>query len=91
MIQLRLILITEQTLWAAAEVWGTSPNLLIESADQRSSVEHVNGVAVYQEGPSPDGKHGAFLVSAVIAASPRAVFEVRHTCPQWILLRVFYL
>ena len=41
-----------------------------------SSVQHVNGLSVYQEGRSPTGEQGAFMVSAIVAATPREVFSV---------------
>ena len=41
-----------------------------------SSVQHVNGLSVYQEGRGPNGEQGAFMVSAVVSATPREVFSV---------------
>ncbi len=45
-----------------------------------SSVQHVNGLSVYQEGRGPNGEQGAFMVSAVVAATPREVFSVSLCC-----------
>lgn len=42
----------------------------------QSSVQHVNGLAVYQEARSPTGEQGAFMVSAIVSATPREVFSV---------------
>ena len=47
-----------------------------------SSVQHVNGLAVYQEGRCPSGEQGALMVSAVVAAAPREVFKVGMLLPE---------
>ena len=51
-----------------------------------SSVQHVNGLSVYQEGRGLDGEQGAFMVSAVVSATPREVFLVcSDTCLSFTL------
>ena len=39
-------------------------------------MRHVNGVAVYQEHAEQSGAGGAFMVSAVVRATPKACFKV---------------
>ena len=39
-------------------------------------LRHVNGVAVYQEHAEQSGAGGAFMVSAVVRATPKACFKV---------------
>ena len=41
-----------------------------------ANFRHVNGVAVYQEHAEESGEQGAFMVSAVVRASPKACFQV---------------
>ena len=42
-----------------------------------ANLRHVNGVAVYQEHAEQSGDGGAFMVSAVVRATPKACFKVR--------------
>lgn len=44
-----------------------------------ASLRHVNGVAVYQEHAEQSGEGGAFMVSAVVRATPKSCFQVTHT------------
>ena len=41
-----------------------------------ANLRHVNGVAVYQEHAEQSGAGGAFMVSAVVRATPKACFKV---------------
>lgn len=45
-----------------------------------ANFRHVNGVAVYQEEDEQSGEQGAFMVSAVVRASPKACFQVATPC-----------
>lgn len=53
-----------------------------------ANLRHVNGVAVYQEHAEQSGAGGAFMVSAVVRATPKACFKVgpcpsKDTCFLW--------
>ena len=41
-----------------------------------ANLRHVNGVAVYQEHAEQSGEGGAFMVSAVVRATPKSCFQV---------------
>ena len=41
-----------------------------------ANLRHVNGVAVYQEHAEQSGEGGAFMVAAVVRATPKACFKV---------------
>ena len=43
-----------------------------------ANLRHVNGVAVYQEHAEQSGEGGAFMVSAVVRATPKSCFQVAH-------------
>jgi type IV pilus biogenesis protein CpaD/CtpE len=43
-----------------------------------ANLRHVNGVAVYQEHAEQSGEGGAFMVSAVVRATPKSCFQVTH-------------
>lgn len=45
-----------------------------------ANFRHVNGVAVYQEEAEQSGEQGAFMVSAIVRASPKACFQVTIRC-----------
>ena len=50
-----------------------------EKKGRWANLRHVNGVAVYQEHAEQSGEGGAFMVSAVVRATPKACFKVECT------------
>lgn len=51
-----------------------------------ANLRHVNGVAVYQEHAEQSGAGGAFMVSAVVRATPKACFKVSPLHQQGCML-----
>ncbi|KAL3141693.1 hypothetical protein ABBQ32_004380 [Trebouxia sp. C0010 RCD-2024] len=48
-----------------------------------ANLRHVNGVAVYQEHAEQSGAGGAFMVSAVVRATPKACFKALMEGSDW--------
>ncbi|DBA89089.1 hypothetical protein WJX77_009682 [Trebouxia sp. C0004] len=48
-----------------------------------ANLRHVNGVAVYQEHAEQSGEGGAFMVSAVVRATPKSCFQALMDRSDW--------
>ena len=63
---------------------ASAQRMSIQRGEKRrwANLRHVNGVAVYQEHAEQSGAGGAFMVSAVVRATPKACFKV-SAARQW--------